>query len=688
MNSDPTLLDQQDRSGSSISGLRVSEAPRDGIAVRRSLNAINSSITGERETATKKKFLPKARWYLSRLAAMQLPELLWRARSAAKIPINWIRWKVQPSAPTARWSEFRQELYPVRLHAAGPAIRGIRIFDLEFPTNVDFDWHRDYRYDRQVGRRFADVLDIRDTHVVGDIKYVWEPSRHQHLSALAFSEDGQEHAVYILRTLDSWLRENAFLSGVHWTSSLELGERLVSWSLLYPRIADKLRHDDDFRCRWLNSIYHHLHRISEKLSLHSSANNHLVGELTGLYIGSTCFNFWPECREWRAKAKQLLEREIQLQVGEDGVNREQAMSYQLFTMQLFLLAFIVGSKSDDPFNPEYAQRLRAMAHFIDAVATDSGDLPWYGDSDEARGFVFSEDESGLEVTMQLAALLFHEPRWLRFRREPTAASRALLPELLGDFDSSKGSEAPARELFPDAGLACVRSCDRSICLLMDFGPLGYPRPAAHGHADALSVWLSIDDEYFLIDAGTYAYHSHPDWREFFRGTSAHNTARVDGTNQSEMSGRFLWSAQAKARLLKFDSGAEQVTIEAEHDGYTRLADPVVHKRCVSFDRSSGRVSIEDHFACSSRHQVELFFHLHEEASVVSVCDGEANVVWRRRNISFSSPDRSAAWQVASGSENPKLGWRSRHFNQKQPIPSLRMSAEIDGPTTIRTLVRV
>jgi hypothetical protein len=562
------------------------------------------------------------------------------------------------------------------------------VFDLQFPLGFEFDWHRDYRYGRQVERSFAGRLNIRDTTVVSDVKYVWEPSRHQHLSALAFAANAEQHAGYIVRSLDSWLAANPYLCGVHWTSSLELAERVISWSLLYPRIADHVAREQNFRQRWLQSIYLHLARITRKLSLYSSANNHLIGELVGLFVGSSCFDFWPECSGWRSRAQNLLEREIRLQVGEDGVDREQATSYHLFTMELFLLAYAIGRNTGSPFSEGYAQRLRGMAGFLDTIATSTGNLPWYGDSDDARGFVLSEDESGLEVTMQLAGLLLSEPRWLRFRKTATGAARALAPDLISNLDLAVPAPASPRDLFSDAGLARVRTQDGSVGLLMDFGPLGFTSTAAHGHADALSIWLSLDDEYFLVDAGTYAYHSHPEWRTFFRSTAAHNTARVDGRNQSEMAGRFLWSSKANSRLLRFDESSRQVTIEAEHDGYLRLPDPVVHRRTVGFDRTTGDVAIEDSFRCGGRHEVELFFHMQEEADVLSVIDGEALVGWRGRHIVFSSADRQARWEIVRGSEDPKLGWRSLRFNQKQPIATLRIRAEIDGSSTIRTHLRV
>ena len=283
------------------------------------------------------------RWYLSPAGTQWgRLEIVWRARYAetAFSGLGTLEGTSRAGAPLV--DPLSARTYPLHLDDGGAPMERIPVFDLEFPLGFEFDWHRDYRYGHQVEPGFAGALNIRDTTVVSDIKYVWEPSRHQYLSALAFAANGEQHADYIVRSIDSWLRANPYLHGVHWTSSLELAERILSWALLYPRIADQVARDEDFRRRWLDSIYLHLTRIAGKLSLYSSANNHLLGELVGLFVGSSCFDFWPECSGWRSLSQKLLEREILLQVGEDGVNREQAMSYHLFTMELFLLAFAIG----------------------------------------------------------------------------------------------------------------------------------------------------------------------------------------------------------------------------------------------------------------------------------------------------------------------------------------------------------
>jgi hypothetical protein len=67
---------------------------------------------------------------------------------------------------------------------------------------------------------------------------------------------------------------------------------------------------------------------------------------------------------------------------------------------------------------------------------------------------------------------------------------------------------------------------------LDHGPLGYLSIAAHGHADANAVTLSLDDRPILVDPGTYLYYSCGKWRDWFRGTRAHNTLNVQGADQS------------------------------------------------------------------------------------------------------------------------------------------------------------
>ena len=125
----------------------------------------------------------------------------------------------------------------------------------------------------------------------------------------------------------------------------------------------------------------------------------------------------------------------------------------------------------------------------------------------------------------------------------------------------------ARGSSPSRATTCSVTASRSpdeVRLLVDAGPLGYLSIAAHGHADALSLMLSIGDREILIDPGTYAYHTDPAWRRYFRSTLAHNTVGIDELDQSVQAGNFMWTDHARARCIEFDAGGDPQRFVGEH----------------------------------------------------------------------------------------------------------------------------
>ena len=116
---------------------------------------------------------------------------------------------------------------------------------------------------------------------------------------------------------------------------------------------------------------------------------------------------------------------------------------------------------------------------------------------------------------------------------------------------------------------------------------------------------------FLVDPGTYDYFTHPEWRAYFRSTAAHNTVRLDGTEQSTPLGLFLWGSRAQARCDAFEPSASGGVVVGEHDGYARLAQPATHRRRVEVDAAAGRVLVQDEIDSAGTHDVEIPFPLAE-----------------------------------------------------------------------------
>jgi hypothetical protein len=209
--------------------------------------------------------------------------------------------------------------------------------------------------------------------------------------------------------------------------------------------------------------------------------------------------------------------------------------------------------------------------------------------------------------------------------------------------------------------------------------------AAHGHADALSFTLNIGDREILVDPGTYAYHTDPAWRRYFRSTLAHNTVGVDGQDQSVQTGNFMWSHHARARCIEFDGGGDLQRFVGEHHGYERLDDPVVHRREIVLDTRRQVIEVTDLLRCDGQHDVRRSWHFAEDCLVERVGPG-LKVTSGLTQVVMESLDGPGDVQVHRGGSAEQGGWVSRQFGRKQPSTTVHWISRISGQTALRTRI--
>ena len=228
----------------------------------------------------------------------------------------------------------------------------------------------DWFYDPVTGRRspsdrYAFRIDHRSQEQTGNIKQVWEISRLQHLTLLAtawFLSRDERYADRVAEQLRSWWRENPFLSGVHWTSGIEVGIRLISLAWIrrllddWPPVADLFEHDE----LAVRQIHWHQQYLDAFRSRGSSANNHVIAEAAGQLVASCAFPWFPESDRWRRKSARLLERELVRNTFPSGIGRELASDYQCFVAELGLLAAVEAEAAGCPLSAAAWQRLCAM----------------------------------------------------------------------------------------------------------------------------------------------------------------------------------------------------------------------------------------------------------------------------------------------------------------------------------------
>lgn len=558
----------------------------------------------------------------------------------------------------------------------------IQIFNIDVCFKEPFDWHRDPETDRRSPLSLGKKLNYRDSSLVGNAKVLWEIGRHQHLVPLALAyavTKERDYASLIISQINGWMDQSPFGRGIHWCSALEVALRLISWSFIHSFLS--LREPEGLFALIKNReqleevIYQHAYFINHYLSRYSSANNHLIGELVGLWVGCNVFDLGQAGRSWKRRAKEELEREAIKQVWDDGVDKEQAVYYHLWVLEYLFLAWLVGERVKDQFSQKFYQRILVMVDFLEAVRPAGGEMPQLGDSDDGYVVRFEPEfpadpyvdvVSSIRVvlnginrdTLKVSQKSFWYHRIIGQKTVQTA--QGIIPK------QPKG----AFRVFPQGGYAILAGEDSH--LVFDSGPLGYLAIAAHGHADALSFCLALNGQWWLVDPGTYCYHTEPEWRAYFRGTTAHNTVVVDQRDQSIAGGPFLWMKHARSSLKEIKQLKDGTwLIIGSHDGYLDLG--VRHERTLEFNRENRILVIQDRLGGKGEHDVRIHFHFAPGVFLkqgVNPSQWEAVFTDSKFQLQLSL-DKDFEWVAFRGSLEPRLGWYSRRLGHKEPCFTLQ-----------------
>ena len=406
-----------------------------------------------------------------------------------------------------------------------------------------------------------------------------------------------------------------------------------------------------------------------------------------LFFLGTLYPQMPGAARWKESGWQIVLHEAGRQVRPDGVYFEQSLYYHVYAVDFFLYARLLAARNGMEIPPAYDAVLGRMLDVVAALA-QAGPAEGFGDDDGGRLWNPRRNRTE-QMTDPLALGAVMYSRELSAARLTEEAiwlfGNQAVEKLLRAHSSTQASPAARSLSFPDGGLYVLAdSQPYAQAMVVDAGPQGVGR-SGHGHADALSLRLTMDGRRWLVDAGSGVYISKdPANRNMFRGTGAHNTLRVDGVDQAVADEPFSWTHIPTAHAENWTAGKSFAYFVGSHNGYARLADPVVHRRHV-LKIAGGVWLVRDVVLGQTEHELEIRWHFAPDLEVRAAGLGRVEVsrtgpASGESAMSLIVPEETV-WQTGMEVNRTLL---SPAYGAFQPAPLVRCHARVLLPVETAT----
>ena len=533
-----------------------------------------------------------------------------------------------------------------QLHLRSQTTRKVKFFpahtrpDAELiVAELPIEWNRDPRsgylwpldYHRDLKLRRSDGSDVR---------VVWELNRLSHLITLAraYRLTHDEQLVdQFLTQLRSWNEQNPYGRGPNWNCAMEVALRAINLLAAFELFRDSPRIDTRFL---LSFFQQHGNFIRGNLEFsYIATSNHYLSDVAGLlWLGVML----PELRDadsWLDFGLAQVRREMDKQVLPDGADFEASTGYHRFVTELFLYSFLLCRLNEIKLEQKYWDKLHSMLLYIRGYLRPDGLAPLIGDTDGGQFLPVRKrraDDHG--YLLAIGAVVFDDPR-LKIEGVETPDELLWFLGEEGVAAFQKLSSAPVgSQAFPHAGTYVMRHEDLYLCF--NTSGAGINGRGSHGHNDALSIEVAAGGRVFIVDPGTYVYTGDLQRRHEFRSTAYHSTVKIDGVEQNTIhrDAPFIIGDEARPRVLHWDADK----IVAEHYGYQRLKNPIIHRRTVTFEKTDRSWLIDDEFLGEAvDHEFEIWFHfapglqVNTSEASVEVTDLQTNLTLVLRSLSLS-----------------------------------------------------
>lgn len=370
--------------------------------------------------------------------------------------------------------------------------------------------------------------------------------------------------------IKDWIKNNPIGSQDAW-DPFPISLRLVNWIKFFCRNTIP----DEDRKVIVDSMVLQARWLVKHLEYHLLGNHLFKNGKALIFMG--LFFKGAEAEKWLKKGMQIIRRELDEQILDDGGHFERSPMYHSMVLEDCLDLQNIMAVKENPV-------LRSLA----------------GKLEEKTGRMIEFLVSMCHPDDRIS--LFNDAA---FGIEPELVELVCYHEKVTGRQINKNSDCVQKH--KDTGYY-ILAPDSDNKMILDCGHVGPDYQPGHSHCDALSFELSVKGRRVIVDSGCFQYED-GDIREYNRGNIGHNTITIDNENQSEVWGAHRCGRKAvslDAECRQKENGA--LFFRGGHDGYKRLKGKPVHFREVTFQDQVWM--IHDRVEGKGKHIVQSRLHLH------------------------------------------------------------------------------
>lgn len=424
---------------------------------------------------------------------------------------------------------------------------------------------------------------------------------------------------------------------------LEVSHRLQDQCFQFQLFIDSPSFTPEFLTEFLVNYHRHadhiLHNYSEK-------GNHLLFEAQRMIYAGAFFPEFKEASVWRQSGVDILNREINVQVYEDGGQFELDPHYHLATIEIFIKALQAADLNGfrDDFPQSYIDTVEKMIVFYANICFPDYTNPLFSDAKLTK-------KESMIANYRKWSKIFPDNMFIRYLA--TEGKEGALPDYL-----SKG--------FLKSGFFVFRNgwgMD-ALQMVVKAGPKG----EWHCQPDNGTFEMWYNGHSLFQDSGSYVYAGDAEvmeWRNWFRATAHHNTLTLNDRNLETTESRtLLWQPEGDVQIL--------VT---ENPGYKDLK----HRRSVFFVDGTYFVIVDEAVGpVSGNNNINLHFQMprgdvpnsREDMTFYTNFDDGSNFMFRCFGPDNMTMKKEKGW--LSTAYNKKVQRMNVSFNVKKgDMPAVR-----------------